>query len=54
MALQNPHALGTAFTCSSVGIVGHHERVLEMQRLKYTPVNPTRELTLNKVASLGF
>lgn len=54
MALQKPHALGTAFTCSSVGIVGYRERVLEIQRLKHAPVNPTRELALNKVASLGL
>jgi hypothetical protein len=44
MAQQNPTGLGGAFKCSSVGMDGRREGVLEMQRLKYAPVNPTREL----------
>jgi hypothetical protein len=47
-------ALGGAFDCSGVGMDGHCESVLEMQRLKYAPVNPIREFAQNKVGSLGL
>jgi hypothetical protein len=47
-------ALGGAFDCSGVGMDGHRKSVLEMQRLKYAPVNPNREFAQNKVGSLGL